>query len=207
MSDLERVLMEQRECRDYLSGDGPDRDGAMHGASDWVHEECLIGGEYQATNRYRRFLDSKRLSAPSAGFAVSRSSLHPKLFDFQRDIAKWSIGKGKAAIFADCGLGKSFIELEWSAHVHDKVGRPILNVAPLAVSRQTQREGEKFGIQVNVCREQAEVKPGVNITNYEMLGNFDPREFGGFVCDESGILKGDGPLRRDITDFAPRDNN
>jgi hypothetical protein len=151
---------------------------------------------------YHNFLRKKSISVAPAGFNVSRSAINSKLFDFQGDIARHSIGKGKFNLFEDCGLGKTAQELEWSAHVHDNTGRPILNVAPLAVSKQTQREGEKFDVKVKVCREQADVKPGVNITNYEMLANFDPREFSGIVLDESSILKGDGPLRKRITQFA-----
>ncbi len=152
--------------------------------------------------KYKKFLRAKNASVAPAGFNVSRSAINSKLFDFQGDVTRHAIGKGKFNLFQDCGTGKTCEELEWSAHVHDNTGKPVLNVAPLAVSRQTNREGEKFDIPVNICREQAEVKPGVNITNYEMLANFDPREFSGIVLDESSILKGDGPLRRRITQFA-----
>src|SRR6266481_3936702 len=151
---------------------------------------------------YREFLRAKNAIVAQAGFNISGGSLNPKLFDFQRDITRHAIGKGKFNLFQDCGTGKTFEECEWSANVVDKTGRPVLNVAPLAVSRQTQREGEKFDIPVNICREQADVKPGVNITNYEMIANFDPREFSGIVLDESSILKGDGPLRKRLTQFA-----
>lgn len=154
------------------------------------------------SNSYQDFLESKRLRVVPSGFNVNTSAINHKLFDFQRDIVKWGIRKGKCAFFEDCGLGKTGQELEWSSHVFENTGKPILNVAPLAVSRQTEREGKKFDIPVNVVCEQAEVKRGINITNYEMLKYFDPREFSGIVLDESGILKGDGPLRKRITDFA-----
>lgn len=151
---------------------------------------------------YKEFLRNKSMTVGPAGFNVSNGSLNPKLFDFQRDITRHAIGKGKFNLFQDCGTGKTCEELEWSANVVENTGKPVLNVAPLAVSRQTKREGEKFDIPVNICREQAEVKRGVNITNYETLANFDPREFSGIVLDESSILKGDGPLRKRITQFA-----
>lgn len=191
---IKRCEVEQSECGDYIRSGNPDQRGAQAGAADWIAEETLIRQEY------RRFLDNKRITVKPAGF--SGAALGVKLFDFQRDITRWALQKGKCAAFEDCGMGKTIQELEWSKAVWEHVGRPILNIAPLAVSRQTQREGEKFGIAVNLCREQAEIRPGVNITNYEMLANFDPREFAGIVLDESSILKGDGPLRKDITVFA-----
>lgn len=150
---------------------------------------------------YHKFLENKRINIPSAGFNVD--NLNPKLFDFQRDIVQWALRKGKASVFADCGLGKTPMQLVWSQHVAERTNKPVINFAPLAVSKQTQRDGQqKFDVGVMICREQSDVRPGVNITNYEMLENFDPREFGGINCDESSILKGDGPMRRDIEAFA-----
>jgi len=151
---------------------------------------------------YQHFLDSKRISVVPAGFDIPTSNINSRLFDFQRDIVHWGVRKGKCAFFEDCGLGKTAQELEWSSQVLQKTNHPILNIAPLAVSQQTQREGNKFGIPVNIAREQSEVRLGVNVTNYEMLENFDPREFAGIVLDESSILKGDGPLRKRITEFS-----
>jgi len=151
---------------------------------------------------YGEFLRAKRITMGDSGFSVDRNNLNPMLFDFQRDVVKWALKKGKCALFEDCGLGKTGQELEWSAHVVDQTGKPVLNFAPLAVSQQTEREGQKFNIPVIVARQQSDIKRGVNVANYEMLEHFDPREFGGLVLDESGILKGDGPLRKSITDFA-----
>lgn len=157
-----------------------------------------------AKNGYKEFLREKQIVVRSAGFDPS-APLNPKGFPFQNDTVRWGLRKGKAALFEDCGLGKTYQELEWSRNVVEHVGMPVLNVAPLAVSLQTQREGVKFDIPVNVAREQSEIKPGVNITNYEMLENFDdPSAFGGIVLDESSILKGDGPMRKRITAFAER---
>ncbi len=150
---------------------------------------------------YQEVLARKVLAVRPAGFDPKRPT-NGKLFDFQRDIVRWGLRKGKAAFFQDCGLGKTAQQIEFGAHVAEKTNKPVIDFAPLAVSMQTHREGEKFGIPVKVCREQAEIVPGVNITNYEMLPHFDPREFGGIVIDESSILKGDGPMRKAITDFA-----
>jgi hypothetical protein len=157
----------------------------------------LAGGE---STRYKAFLKSKSLSSPPIGFPAK--NINPKLFEFQRDIVKWGIRKGRCAFFEDCGLGKTPQQLEWAAHVHQHTGKPSLIFAPNAVSLQTQREGDKFDIPVTVCRDQTDVKPGLNIVNYEMLEHFAPRTFGGIVIDESSILKGDGPLRKAITEFA-----
>lgn len=151
---------------------------------------------------YGHFLASKRIRVQPSGFSVARRAINPKLFDFQRDTTIWGLKKGKCALFEDCGLGKTCQEAEWSTHVVERTNKPVLNVAPWAVAQQTQREGQKFGIPITIAREQSEIAAGVNITNYEMLQHFDPREFGGLVLDESSILKGDGPLRKRITDFA-----
>lgn len=97
--------------------------------------------------------------------------------------------KGKACIFADCGLGKTPMQLQWAQMVAEHTNKPVLILAPLAVAQQTKREGEKFDVSVNVCRTQSDVMPGVNITNYEMIEHFDPAEFDGIVLDESSILK------------------
>ncbi len=150
---------------------------------------------------YNEMLESKRISVRPAGFDPNRP-ITPKLFDFQKDIVRWGLRKGKCAFFEDCGLGKTAQQIEWAYHVFVKTGRPVLIFAPLAVSMQTQREGAKFGIPVNVCREQSSIVSGVNITNYEMLEHFTAEAFSGVVLDESSILKGDGPMRKAITEFA-----
>jgi len=195
MDDLQRCEQEQAACAEYLRGD-PDHAGAKLGLSDWTAEEILV---QHADQDYGAFLAAKRIAVKPAGFQVG--VLNPSLFDFQRDIVKWALAKGKCAIFADCGLGKSICQLEWGRHVCEKTERPVLIVAPLAVSLQTKREGDKFGISVTICRSMADVRAGVNITNYEMLDHFTP-DFSGLVIDESGILKGDGPMRKSITEFA-----
>jgi hypothetical protein len=139
-------------------------------------------------NNYDRFLANKQVVHQASGFVPD--SLSPKLFEFQRDITRWTIERGRAAIFADCGLGKTPMQLQWAESVVRKFNRPVLILAPLAVSKQTQREGEKFGIPVTVAASDMDVrKPGIYVTNYEKLQHFDPSRFPGVVLDESSILK------------------
>lgn len=150
---------------------------------------------------YVKFLESKKLFVDSVGFRVSADdiNIHAKLF--QSDIIRWAIQKGRAAVFAGTGLGKTLMSLEWANKVCLQTGGDVLMVAPLAVSQQTLREGQKFGIEVNLCREQADVKPGINITNYEMLHKFNLDHFIGVVLDESSILKSfTGKIRTHIID-------
>ncbi|MDP3936835.1 MAG: helicase, partial [Deltaproteobacteria bacterium] len=152
---------------------------------------------------YGEFLASKRIASRDAGLSVDPGALHPLLHPFQRHITDWALRKGKAAVFADCGLGKSPIQLQWAQQVHEHSGRDVLILAPLAVSKQTVREGVKFDVPVNICRRQEDVRPGVNIANYEMLQHFDPAEFGGIVLDESSCLKSYSSVyRQQITEFA-----
>lgn len=136
---------------------------------------------------YHEFLQHKRIVSSATGFDSTRRN--PKLFDWQSDIVRWALRKGKCAIFADCGLGKTPMQLEWAQQVAEHENKPVLILAPLAVGKQTQREGMKFGVNVTVCRDQRDVKPGVNVTNYEMISHFDAGCFVGVVLDESSIIK------------------
>lgn len=148
---------------------------------------------------YDEFLKSKQTYFKSSGFEPT--DLNSMLFDFQLDIVRWACKKGRAALFEDCGLGKSPQQLEWGRQVCIHTGGDVLILAPLAVSKQTKREGDKFGIPVTICRTQSDVKPGINITNYEMLQHFDPSAFTGIVLDESAILKNySGKIRNEIID-------
>ncbi len=150
---------------------------------------------------YESFLASKRLVSQPVGFDVDVSSLNPHLFDFQRDIVRWALARGRAAIFLDCGMGKTAIQLEWAQRIVEHVGCNVMILAPLAVAQQTVHEGEKFGITVHLCRTAADVIPGINVTNYEMLHHFDAADFGGIVLDESSILKSySGSTRNAIID-------
>jgi hypothetical protein len=136
---------------------------------------------------YDEFLQNKQIEAEISGF--NATDLHPKLFPFQKDLVRWALKKGKAAIFAGTGLGKSFMQIEWSMNVHKETGGDVLLLAPLAIASQTVREGKKLGYDIHLCRKQEDVKSGLNITNYEMLSHFDTDSFVGVVLDESSILK------------------
>lgn len=138
---------------------------------------------------YEEFLKSKQRKVISSGFEKPKEQMNGKLFDWQKDVVYWALKKGRAALFEDCGLGKTAQQLEWAQSVSEHSEKPVLIVAPLAVAEQTKREGEKFGYKVKVCRTQDDVQNGINITNYEMLDHFSAEPFGGVVLDESSILK------------------
>lgn len=143
---------------------------------------------------YHSFLTRKATVAPSCGFS-SIPELHSSLFDFQYDIVSWALRRGRGAIFADCGMGKTLMQLEWARHIPGNV----LILAPLAVAKQTVEEGARFGIPIKYCRSDREREPGITITNYEMLEHFRPEVFAGVVLDESSILKAyDGKTRTRI---------
>lgn len=142
---------------------------------------------------YQDFIDSKAHIGHPSG--VEPGPMNDQLFDYQSDITAWALRRGRAAIFADCGLGKTPMQLEWAR----QVSGDVLILAPLAVAQQTVREGHKFGIDVHYCRSQDMARPGINITNYEMLSHFDPGKWRGIVLDESSILKAyDGATRKAI---------
>lgn len=150
---------------------------------------------------YEAFLESKRLDAKPVGISVRDSDLPDFLFDFQRAIDKWALRRGRAALFVDCGGGKTPMQLTWSDLVVRKTRKPVLILAPLGVSHQTaEEEGPKFGIEVQLCRKQpAKLEPKIYITNYEKLDHFDPSAFAGVVIDESSILKAfDGKTKAKI---------
>lgn len=134
---------------------------------------------------YREFIESKMKAHVHSGFDVNESDLNTNLFDFQKFIVKKALSAGKYAIFADCGLGKTLMQLEWANRVNKYTGKPVIILAPLAVSGQTIKEGEKFGIKVT----KYDSKSPIQITNYEQLEKIDVSEFGGVVLDESSILK------------------
>ena len=150
---------------------------------------------------YKSFLEKKTIVSKDTGFTVNRKNLNNNLFEYQKDIVIWALKKGKSAIFADCGLGKSLMQLEWAEKVHEETNGSILILAPLAVTEQTYREGIKFGINSKVVECQEDVINGINITNYEKLDKFDTSVFNGIVLDESSILKSfTGKVRNQIID-------
>jgi len=149
---------------------------------------------------YDAFLDQKAQVGADAGF--DPSWMPGELFDFQRALVEWAQRKGRAAIFADCGMGKTPIQLTWAENVVRRENRPVLVIAPLAVSSQTIREGAKFGIEVKRAESGMAFAPAVHVINYQRLHHVDPSAFAGVVCDESSILKGfDGATRDAVTVF------
>lgn len=151
---------------------------------------------------YTAFLQRKAQLDTDGGFAPV--FLPDFLFDFQRALVEWAIRKGRAAIFADCGLGKTPMQLVWAENVVRRENKPVLIVTPLAVSHQTIREGEKFGIQARRSQD-GTAHPGITVTNYERLGYFKASDFAGVVADESSILKSfDGVRRAEVTEFMRR---
>ena len=134
---------------------------------------------------YKEFLQAKKKSIQVSGFEISQESLNQSMFPFQKFIVQRALKMGKYAIFADCGLGKTLMQLEWAKQVSEFTKKPVLVLAPLAVTGQTIKEGEKFGIQVG--------KVGdchlIHVTNYEQLENIDVSVYSGVVLDESSILK------------------
>ena len=145
--------------------------------------------EQKNNMQYKDFLKNKEILFNSTGFVLPKQKLNPNLYPFQKEIILWALKKGKAALFEDCGLGKTIQQLEWANQINLKEKYPILILAPLAVSQQTKQEGLKFGIEVNICNSQNDIKKGINITNYEKLHKFNVSEFCGVVLDESSILK------------------
>jgi hypothetical protein len=138
---------------------------------------------------YQEFLASKRQDVAPDGAIVSRDILNPMLFEFQKDIVHLALKRGRCAIFADTGLGKGFIALEFLNMVHRLTNKPVLLLAPLAVSHQFLREAEKLGVKARVVSEDSQVGGGINITNYNKLHKFDVSQFVGVALDESSILK------------------
>lgn len=149
---------------------------------------------------YNEFLNHKAQYGKPSGF---EPTIVPSfLFDFQKSLVEWSVQQGRCAVFADCGLGKTLIQLVWAQNVVEKTNRPVLILTPLAVSTQTIREARKFGIDAERSRD-GSIPSKIVVTNYEMLDRFRESDFVGVVCDESSILKNfDGVRRGDITHFA-----
>jgi hypothetical protein len=144
---------------------------------------------------YAAFLERKRQLDPATGLR-DIPHLPECLFGFQADICRWALRRGRAALFAGTGLGKTLMELAWGNAVHQAAGVDIIHFAPLAVSAQIIREAEKFGLQARQVRTQADCGPGINVTNYHKVDHFDLNRFGGVILDESSILKStDGKYR------------
>jgi hypothetical protein len=125
------------------------------------------------------------------------------LFDFQSSLVDWSTWKGRAALFCDCGMGKTPMQLVWAQNVVMHTNRPVLIVAPLAASTQTVREAAKFGIDCERSSTGHHADGArIIVTNYERLHLFDASRYAGMVCDESSILKNfDGVTKATVTEF------
>jgi DNA modification methylase len=136
---------------------------------------------------YEEFIKEKASLDVESGFEPSELGAH--LFDFQSAIVEWACKRGRAAIFADTGLGKTAMQTEWAKQVCIHTGGDVLIAAPLCVAQQTVEEAAKFGISIKYARCQEDAQSGITITNYEMLEKFNPSEFAGIVLDESSILK------------------
>jgi DNA modification methylase/superfamily II DNA or RNA helicase len=143
---------------------------------------------------YQEFLSSKRTFIRPIGRIINKNDINPILFDFQKDVVSWAVHKGRAAIFLDTGMGKTFVQLEWARLLSKKT----LIIAPLSVARQTVREGRKIGLDVRYIRHNDEVDTDhlLFITNYEMISNIVIAQFDAVVLDESSILKALGSKTR-----------
>jgi DNA modification methylase len=154
-----------------------------------------------SANEYEAFLNSKIHKIASIGAEIDRARVNPLLFQFQIDIVVWAVRKGRAAIFLDTGMGKTFIQLEWAR----LMGKNTIIIAPLSVARQTVREGKKINLDIRYIREESEIKDDnlLWITNYENIDNFNLSQFGAVVLDESSILKSfSGSTRRKLTELC-----
>lgn len=144
-----------------------------------------------AGDAYADFVATKLTRTPSTGL-TEIPKLHPSLFPHQRDLIAWALRRGRCALFADTGLGKSAMQLEWARRVAEHTGGRILILAPLAVGAQTVREAERIGILAKQVRYGSDVEDAearIVVTNYDRLHHFDPAMFAGVVLDESSIIK------------------
>jgi len=148
---------------------------------------------------FNSFIEEK--SQLDGNFGFEPQFLSDYLFPFQKHVVEWAVRKGRAALFQDCGLGKTLQELVWAYNVHLQTGKPVLILTPLAVAAQFEREAEKF--EIDAARSVAgEINNPIVITNYERLHYYNSNDFGGVVCDESSILKNfDGIRKKQITQF------
>lgn len=151
---------------------------------------------------YADFLQAKAQVGDRDGFAPIW--IPDCAFDFQASMIEWACLQGRAALFEDCGLGKTLQELVWAENVVRHTNGDVLVLTPMAVSKQVKAEADKFGIEVHLSRD-GKVRKGINVTNYERLHLFNPNDFVGVVGDESSILKNYAGARRgEITEFVRR---
>lgn len=136
---------------------------------------------------YSAYIDAKLSSVPPSGIDAPHG--YAGLFPHQDDLIGWALRRGRCAIFADTGLGKSRIQVAWADTIHRETGHDCLILCPLAVAPQTVEEGRSLGVTITHCLDGADVRPGINIANYERLHRFDPSRFGAVVLDESSCIK------------------
>jgi hypothetical protein len=172
--------------------------GATLGVHDWFAEEILMEME---KHNYKEFLKTKADMGASDGFPVV--SIPDMAFPFQRSLIEWSCAKGRAALFADCGLGKTIMQLTFADNATRQTAKHSLVLTPLAVAAQTITESEKFGIEcVRSKNGELPRTASVVVTNYQRLDKFNPNDFGAVICDESSILKNfDGATKAAVTEF------
>lgn len=184
---------------DGVSGDVQDAVGDLPPAgprSAPLAGEC---GGRPMSGDYATFLAKKSQWDSASGFEPNW--LPDFLFGFQRDLVDWAVRMGRAALFTDCGTGKTIMQLVWAENVRRHTGKPVLVVAPLGVTAQTVAEAAKFGIEAAVSRDGA-VSAGITVTNYERLERFATDDFGEVVCDESSAIKAfDGKRKAIVTEF------
>lgn len=163
--------------------------------------------EYSENNltAHESYCDFLAARSHSDAELMDKTNLPDFLYPFQSLLTSWSLARGRAAIFADCGLGKTPMQLVWANKIKEKTNKPVLILTPLAVSFQTIQEGHKFGID---CKKTSGNIPGgadILVSNYEKLHHFDPTDFSGVVCDESSIMKNfNGKRRTAITEFMKK---
>lgn len=154
------------------------------------------------SGNYHEFLNRKSQLGGMSGFEPVW--MPGSLYDFQCSLVEWAVRKGRASIFADCGLGKTPMMLAWAENVVRKTNRQVLILAPLAVSHQIVKEGEKFGVEVHRSID-GKPRPNVTVTNYERLDKFSPDDFAGVVCDEASIIKHwSGATQKAVTRFLSK---
>lgn len=151
---------------------------------------------------YAEFLRRKSQLGGESGFAPLW--MPDFLFDFQKHLVEWAVRKGRAAVFADCGLGKTPVALAWAENVVRRTNRPVLALTPMAVSHQVVREAEKFGIEAHRSTD-GKPRPNITVTNYDRLSKFNPEDYSGVVADEASIIKHwTGATQKAVTRFLSK---
>lgn len=148
---------------------------------------------------YKEFIKQKQVKNIDCGFDIDEKDINEILFPFQKFLVKWAIKKGRSSIFADTGLGKTFMQIEIARLVQRKISKPCLIFAPLCVAHQTVREAKKLGVIVEYVRDMPVIHSSIQITNYEMMDKFDFNEYDHIILDESSIIKHQhGKIRKAI---------